>query len=104
MNESKCPHCGEDMVWVGDMLTGGLQCVDDLCLGAPVTGQVEELSVMGAGAYVSPMVGVDWAAVAEQIKNTNDLYKSQNPYAAAESEETDYLGDSVNDRPVVPSR
>jgi len=23
---SKCQFCGDDMVWVGDMLTGGLEC------------------------------------------------------------------------------
>lgn len=29
MNDSKCPHCGEQMVWVGDMLSGGLACKTD---------------------------------------------------------------------------
>lgn len=29
MNDSKCPHCGEQMIWVGDMLSGGLACKTD---------------------------------------------------------------------------
>lgn len=29
MNDSKCPHCGEQMVWEGDMLSGGLACKTD---------------------------------------------------------------------------
>lgn len=69
MNESKCPHCGEPMVWVGDMLSGGLKCQDALCVG-----KVED-------GYLVPTLEVDWDAA--QYKTPEIIAK---PYPVPSSE------------------
>lgn len=88
MNESKCPHCGEPMVWVGDMLSGGLKCQDALCVG-----KVED------GCW-APTLEVDWDAV--QYK-TPEIIAKPYPVPSSEAIKEFFKGGPYTGQGIVPA-